>query len=1095
MKTLNKRFVTRWTLLFNDSMICRSLIMATLVLITATVDVYAQPTRYIEGTVKDETGKRLEGVSIVHKLSTKQYSTDEHGNFRVPLPFGSSNAATLLFSLMGYQTIEREGLSDTPLSITMLVDNVQLDEVEVLATGYQEIPKERATGSFSQLSGAQLDRQVSRNLLERLDGAIASVAFDKRSGGGRLQNISIRGRSTIHGNTAPLIVLDNFPYDGDVENINPNDVESITVLKDAAAASIWGVRASNGVIVITTKKGGYRKQLLISFNAVNTIGGKPDLSYAPLLSSESYIGLERTLFEKGAYQAAENSRANVNLSPVVELLIKNRDGMLNDQELNVQLRRLQMNDVRKDLKEYVYTHSHNQQYALTVSGGSEQWASILSVGYDNGQGVLRDINERITLRTNNRYNPIEGLELDLGITYSLANVRAGFPTWSGISKTEPLYPYLRLADDEGRPLAYPGQFRERFINEAHRTGLLDWTYKPLEEYGLIDNRSLTSSLTLVSGVKYNIIRDLQFAINYQYRNESASHRTLNNENSYYSRDYINRFSQLNSDGTVNRPVPLGSILDESGSSLKSHTFRSQLNYSLRQADHDVAAILGTEIRAVNNGSSSYRTYGYDENVLTVGAVDYTTDYPMFYNPVLRARILNPTQFTERIDRQISYYTNIGYTYRGRYTLSGSARRDGTNLFGVRTNQKFVPLWSTGLAYTISNEEYYKFNAVPYLKFRLTYGYRGNVDNSLSAYTTMRYSPYYDLQTSLPFATVVNPPNPLLQWETTSTFNAAIDFSLFRDRITGSIDAYWKKSRDLIGVAEVDPTTGVTLSTVRFGYRGNVASMTGNGLDIELSTKNIDRGLEWTTRYNFSFTKDRVVDYQEDHATVSALVSHGLTVTPIIGKPVYTLYSYQWAGLEPDTGNPQGYVDGEPSTNYRSITNATDFNTLVYHGSATPLVFGNIMNTFTYKRVELSINISFRSGYFFRRRSINYGTLFSSGTGHPDYDERWQKKGDEQHTHVPSMLYPNISGRDGFYGGAEINVVKGDNVRLRDVRLSYELFGDNSYAAKRLFRRIQLYGYVNNIGFLWKASNRHIDPDTLSEIYQPTAFALGVNLSL
>src|SRR5690606_14880483 len=289
---------------------------------------------------------------------------------------------------------------------TSIRDTLALEEVQV-STGYQRIPKERATGSFVHIDKKLLNRKVGTNVLDRLDGITSGLIFNSSSTSDEL--ISIRGRSTLLGREAamPLIVVDNFPYEGNIENINPNNIESITVLKDAAAASIWGARSGNGVIVITTKQGRRNSPLSIEFNANTTIGQKPDLlSLRTALTASDYIDVETELFRKGYYDSdLSNTNSWPAITPVVELLDRHRKGEVDSSALSAYLTGLRQLDVRNDYLAHVYRKSIKQQYALGIRGGTPRNAYSFSLGYDNNDDfIFRNGYKRITLNANNTYS-------------------------------------------------------------------------------------------------------------------------------------------------------------------------------------------------------------------------------------------------------------------------------------------------------------------------------------------------------------------------------------------------------------------------------------------------------------------------------------------------------------------------------------------------------------------------------------------------------------------------------------------------------------------------------------------------------------------
>jgi TonB-dependent SusC/RagA subfamily outer membrane receptor len=302
----------------------------------------------------------------------------------------------------------------------------KLEDVEITAVnnGYQTIGRERTTGSFVKIDNELLNRKVSTNILDRLDGVTSGLLFNRNNINDEL--LSIRGRSTLLDKDAatPLIVLDNFPYEGDIANINPNIVESITILKDAAAAAIWGARSGNGVIVITTKKGSYQQPIRIDANVNTTFSQKPDLFYSKnFLSATDYIDVEQYLFGKGFYDAQLNSTTSFTaLTPVVELLARKRAGTISAADADNQINQLRSNDVRKEFSKYVYQTPVNRQYALTISGGGVNNSFIVSAGHDNNTDLLsRNGYTRSSFNAENRLRLFKGFELVTTIYYTASD--------------------------------------------------------------------------------------------------------------------------------------------------------------------------------------------------------------------------------------------------------------------------------------------------------------------------------------------------------------------------------------------------------------------------------------------------------------------------------------------------------------------------------------------------------------------------------------------------------------------------------------------------------------------------------------------------
>ncbi len=1033
----------------------------------------------VRGRVVDTVGTPLAGANVHIKGSNKNVITDGNGQFS----FKNIEAGrVLVISYISYITREVTIVSGSSgeISIVLKQGVAKLDEVMV-STGYQTLPKERATGSFVQVDRALIERSISTNITDRLRDVVPGLSFNPVG-----TEYSIRGQSTIASNAEPLIVVDGFPYNQPVNDLNPNDVESITVLKDAASASIWGARAGNGVIVIVTKKGGYNRPLQVTLNSNVTVVERPNLSYNPKMSSADYIALEQRLFKEDYFSAAENSVNNLPLSPAVELLVAQRDGKITEAQLNSQLAVLAGQDVLQDISRYIYRPSVNQQSSLSLDGGSASHRYFYSVGYDkNLDRLVGNGFDRVTLNGNNNWSLLDHkLDLTLGFNVSengtdRNNTDFGSVTWGAGT----IYPYAALAGTDGTPLAIIKDYRQSFVDAAPGKGLLDWQYRPLAETSLVSNRSTITDYRLISGIRYKVFPGLDAQLQYSYDHNLNNSRYLYGADSYYTRNLINHFTQDDGSGNLTRPIPLGGILDLGNGYSINHDFRAQFNYDHQLGTKgELTAIAGFEVQTLHTIGDEYRLYGYDSG----HAVDRLTDFTYYDNPYSGNTIPDNTSETDATDNNRSYYANAAYTYDQRLTLSASARLDQSNLFGVRTNQKGVPLWSAGAAWNLSKETFYHLDWLPYLRLRATFGYNGNINKNLSAYTTATYYDGSDSQTQLPYAQIINPPNPGLRWERFQHINFGIDFGTKNERISGTFEYFLKQGLDLIGNTSYAPSSGITLFT------GNTANTRGHGFDFNLTTRNLVGPLRWNTDLLLSYIIDKVTNYEQVSSVQSYLDYGNYGGYALENRPLFAIYSYQSAGLDPQTGDPRGYLNGQVSKDYNAMIGAATTSNLVYNGPSRPTFFGALRNMFNYNSWSLSANIAYEFGFYYRRTSVRYGDTYGMSQQNGDFALRWQQPGDEAQTIVPSMPQSTNISRDNFYTFSSDLVEKGDNVRLRDVRLSYT-FGHNSIHILPK-ANLQLYLYANNLGILWRANHSHQDPDAPNSYTLPKSLAGGIRLT-
>jgi TonB-linked SusC/RagA family outer membrane protein len=1026
----------------------------------------------VNGKVMDsQTQLPLPSASIQIDLQNKQVLTDANGAFKVDLSVGKHQ---LTIKYLGYQTLDTTIFFPSSKTIVFeLTRTVQLLDEVVVNTGYQNLPKERATGSFTQIDNKLLNAQVSTNIISRLEGVASSVTIDNKTNGGTMM---VRGLSTIRGPREPLIILDNFPYEGLLENINPNDIESITILKDAAAASIWGARAGNGVIVLTSKKAKIGQAIKITLDANVNVVESPDLYYQKQMTPAEFVNVEQFLFGKGYYTSQENSTAKTALTPVVEIMIAARDGKITAAQRDAQLDQLRSQDLRSQLNQYVYQNAVNQQYHMDVRGGDEKTAWDIGFGYDKNKSELDAAYHRMNLKVDHLIKWNDKLTFNARANYTQSFVGSGKSSLS----TDKLPLYSNIADEFGNPVNVMKDYRSSYTSTLGGGQLLSWDYYPLTDYQSSTSTTKLQEILINALLSYKIVKGLSFDLRYQYQRQNSTSKNVQGVDSYSTRRIINLFTQFDA-GVMKRNVPYGEVLNNSGNLLAVNNGRAQLNYELSLAKHQLTVLVGGELKNSYSVSSANNVYGYNDELLTSQNVDYANTYATIINGA-KSFIPNAQSLSSRLYRFISMFSNAAYTYNQKYTISLSGRKDASNLFGVNANERWNILWSSGASWLISSEKFYHFKSFPYLKMRMSYGASGNIDPAMSAITTLTYSstsPYVQL----PYVNFNTFANPELRWEKVKMLNVGLDFTSTIGKISGSIEYYQKHAADLFGLEIVDYTTGVGTSIVK-----NTASMKAKGLDIELRA-NLNIGpLQWKPNVFFNYYKDEITDYYLAPQAASGYVNGDLSISGIVGKPVYSMLSYKWVGLDA-TGDPQGMFNGNVSKAYSSlIGSATKITDLVYSGPVYAPFAGGIGNTFQYKALAVSVQVTFKAGSYFRKESLNYSTLFTNRVGPQEYAQRWQKPGDELTTNVPAMVYPVVAARDQFYTGSEINVLKGDYVRLKYVNVSYTI--DSKHLKHLFFDQMQIFAVANNLGLLWRANKEGLDPD-----YSSTAPAKSIAIGI
>lgn len=1062
----------------------------------------------LSGKIIDAKGDALPGATVSVRGIDQSTASGTDGRFLLK---GINEKAMIVVSSVGYESKIIKLSGQKELVVRMAATAQEMKEVVVMNTGYQQIPKERSTGSFEQINTKKFNQQISTDILSRLEGMSSSILVDRRgmspsSNSIAGSNVLIRGLSTLTTDIkAPLIVLNNFPYDGDISNINPNDVENITILKDAAAASIWGARAGNGVIVITTKKGNYKQPTRLSLTSNIKITQKPDLFYLPAMSSGDFIGVERFLFSNGFYDGDLDPANTMRpaISPVVEILAQQKDGTISEERANQMIDSLQRKDARNDFSKYIYRRSVSQQYAMSLTGGTQNTRYALSAGYDKvSTALVGNDNHRLTLRSDNTFMPVNNLEIDvsIGVTSGLSNNNAigeiggADFNYNTYYPSRALYPYASLADANGSALTLPHDFRLSYLQSLNVSGLLNWEYRPLDEIRNSDKNTKLQDLLINAGITYRFLKSFNLQVQYQHERGSTLNSAYYSKQTYYARNLINLYSQQEGDQLVFR-IPRGGILYEDRNELRAQAFRTQLNFNKTfNAIHEVVALAGAEIREREATNQSATTYGFDKETYSSAVVNYDSLYTLFNGlGDAIAKIPSGQSFGKHTDRFVSFFMNASYVYDSRFTLSASARRDASNLFGVETNNKWKPLWSVGGSWEISNEKFYNSGFLPFLKLRATYGFRGNVSNALSRYATITRYPAAFNYINEPFAYVNSPADPSLRWESVGELNIGIDFRTKDSRFWGSLEWYRKLSDNLISSAILDPVTGMQ------GVKKNSASLLTRGVQIDLTSVNLEGPFRWTSNLAFNYTATRIKDYMiEDRGRpIEGFVALGTGIQLIKGRDPYGVYSLRFAGLDPENGDPRGYLNGKVSKDYFNILQqSVDTSEIVYHGSGLPRYYGFLNNTFSYKKLSLSVNILYQFDFYFRKQALSYGSLFNNGIGHPDFAKRWQKSGDENISTVPSMAYPMADPyRDQFYAGSSINVLKGDNIRLQYIRLGYEL--DKPVFGLNFVQDLQLSLIASELGFIWRANKEKLDPGfsgTVVPYPVPPSIALGLKLT-
>ncbi|MCY4780741.1 SusC/RagA family TonB-linked outer membrane protein [Sphingobacterium sp. UT-1RO-CII-1] len=1056
----------------------------------------------VNGRVLDSHGQLVKGATVQVKGRTTGTVTDVDGRFTLE---NISSGSILRVSFVGYEPtdlIAREQVG----TITLVASDFNIEEVSVMNTGYYQAPKERATGSFTYVDQKTIERGASTNILQRLEGLASGLQFTK-AGATSTSDIRVRGLSTLQGNKRPLIVIDNFPYEGnlysknsgdasnevDLSFINPNDVESITILKDAAAASIWGARAGNGVIVITTKSGRFDQKSRVNFSYRTTIDQKPNLMYdRGRISSDAMLEIEKIRFDRNNYARG----TNVTIIPeYAEWLHKFNDGAITATELADMENVFRNTEVRDDIHKYLLQTGLQQQYNLDLSGGSSKYAYYLSAGYNHGRSNwIGDNSNRLNLSTQHRMRPVKNLEILARVDYSENKTKNNAITTSDLTNGMGigLSPYMRLVDEQGNHLPIVKDYRSSYKTEEEELGLLDWSYVPLNEQRLKNKKTNAREIRFNADISYSFLDMFRANITYSHTQGQNDSEDYYDKDTYYVRNLVNRFT--NND--MFQQIPYGDIrILGTPYESRQNNVRGTLHFNNTFSnDHHISAIAGAEIsEGIRSATGGHYYYNYNkETGQGETALNYNTNYPVrpSGNVTIPSQFpINNAKFT---DRYLSYFGNASYTYQDKYVASASLRWDASNLFGVKTNQKGTPLWSLGGVWHMHNEDFYNVDWLPELSLRATYGSAGNVYKDISHFATIRYNTQRPVET--PQGTIMSAGNPSLRWEKVSTTNLALDFSALSHRIRGSFDYYIKNATDLIGEDYLAPSTGIiTGGTAANSKLINYASMRTHGLDLTINTKNLVGSFQWNSTVLFSISKNKITDvYTNPNARIESYYS--TPPAPISGVSRDLMYSIPWTGLDPETGYPIYYMpNGDRVTNFPTYQKELKVEMLNKSGVSVDPYFGSVRNDFTWKNIDLSFLITWKSGSVFRRSSIYSGAEFN-GTYHQDYYKRWEKPGDEKFTHVPAYAETFDASASTTYNFSEILITRGDLIRLNDITLGYTL--NKRFFPRLPFQSIRLTAQANNLGLIWKSNKHDIDPDFANSAFvTPKSFSFGLHVNM
>lgn len=1049
----------------------------------------------VSGVVTDELGEPLAGATVMLVGTTQGVSADIDGEFTIILEKGFS---TLRISYVGMET-QNIKVKPNEKILTVVMRQTENMLTETVVTGYQNLKRESATGSYQIITAADIDAHYASSVTDNLEGKVPGLlSYDNGKGAGK--TMTIRGTGSFNASTSPLVVVDGLPIEGSIETVNPYDIDNITVLKDAAAAAIYGARASNGVIVITTKRGKDEK-LSVEFNTDITISERPDYSYFGWASAAEMVELEGYNFsamanssDRSAYNSLLNYYKNNRLqsiSPATLLYLQHDQGDISSDALQKGLAQLSARDYRKEWTDAALCTQVLQQYNLgiRVKGKALSSSIVANFRHDNN-GVRGERNSGLTLSYRGDLKVTDWWNMVVGVNVisERARLNGDDSEWKDITS-------FMAYDSMFNP---DGSLSTLQANMPLTSPYLDnpaYGLKPTG-YNFIQDRRLSSLSQRRTNIRsyvhtiFNLLPGWTASAQFQYEDIYFKQDRIQAGDSYRMREMYNMHTVLNSSsGQAVHHIPEGGMRRTASEEGAFWTFRASTEYENIFADrHEISVTGGFEYREQNNKSQNNLLMGYDDRTQTNsnGLMNWATikdlagtssifgpDYPMFGAPESEEM-----KSTDILHRFYSLYLTGNYVYDRRYSLQGSIRLDKADLFGADPKYRGRPLWSIGASWNAHNEKFLEdISQINMLKVRYSYGLTGNIAQNFSSYltATIGVNDIYGYK----YATLNTPPNDQLRWEKTGTHNVGVDFAFLNFLLSGSLDFYHKSGSDLLTMTDIDPTTGWTSLTINNGCAVN------KGVEFQLNARILKaysrEDLGFDLGFNISYNHNKVTKTGHSPATgLEALQSS--TLHP--GYPVNSLFSYDFAGMATE-GNMQffSWRDHKGGIHTSDISNE-DFtvNDIVYSGSLDPKVMGSLSPELSWRGFTLSAMMSWYAGHSMR---VNTEQWTSDGSMYgyrnlsvveaipSSYLDYWRSGDSSKHVANGYLGGSHVTGN---YNYMNTNVVPADFLTLRNVVLGYSF--RQSVCRKLRLNDLRLRFQVNNL-CKWVRNDFGIDPEANS----------------
>ncbi len=1095
---------------------------------------FAQQKKIITGKVQDgNTSKIIAGASI--KIETQSVSsstnrdgiiesvavgaiTDKNGKFTLEVPEGTKS---VLVSYLGYESrLIQIDEDQTNYNISLMPVAGEVSDKnkiqEVIITGYQKIEKRKQTSAVATVKMDVINQAGVASVDQMLSGQIAGVVVTPETGApGGPAKIRIRGTASLSGPQDPLWVVDGLPLEGnDVPNfsdkdnidqlqnfsiagLNPNDIEDITILKDAAATAIYGARAANGVISITTKKG-KKGSMRLNFSADTFITSRPDFDKLNLLNSSEKVDLELMLAKRAdlTYRADKGE--------VMRILNKNNqldafragglDGL--DPFTRQQIDALRNNNT--DWGKLLYRNAINKQYGLSLSGGSDRSDYYFSLGYFDEEGTTIGTGfKRYNLTLKNNYKISDKFSAGISI-FGTQSEKESFMT-DADAAANPIN-YSRNANPYLTPFNADGSYKYDPDIDGTRDAYIPFNF--LEER---ENTSYTlknHSLKGILDLEYKVSKSLKFVSQLGLQYDTNKTEKFAAENTYFTRK-MKEGTRYFKNGTANYFLPVGGVKQNWDNDFFQYNWKLQGLYSTRiNSVHEIDLMAGTEIRKTIDNTQVTRAFGF--NSLT------KTGTPIIFPNSDFAGDKKYETYREMPTVENAYasmFATASYTYDQKYTFFGSVRYDGTNLFGMNKKYKYLPIWAASGSWLVSKEEFMKnVSLISNLRLRASYGLQGNIDRNTSPFFIGEYGE----ATILPggkheIINVITSPNDKLRWEKTTNVNFGIDLGLFKNRISLTADVYSRKGTDMISMRETPLETGFNYTMMNWG------SLTNKGFEVAISTRNIEKeNFKWSTTINLAHNKSNVITEQPRQN--SMLPSRE-------GLPVNAVFALKTAGMD-ENGNPMFWKGNEkvkiedffklydvyeeflPGQLVGTKLTSEEMRGLfTYIGDRDPKFTGGIINTFKIHNFDLTVSAAFSFKQTVMRSPSYRGMDLDRG-------RNYTRDIFEAGASLPAITSPNMENNPGWmgnkwltdspnnaYGLLDIWAKEISYLRISSIRLGYTLPKEFTNPMGISSLRLSVEG--RNLFVFSNGHKGYFDPETYGNIYaQPIAksVTIGFNVS-